>query len=568
MISANESLLMPTNDVVDPIDKAVMKFELHPSICKIKENTPSSEKFYFREVSIEDVAVQIKKLNSNKASPINSIPVRILKENSDAFCTLIQNLYNYGLSQCIFPKELKAGDISSLFKKDDTFLKKNYRPITVLPSVSKIYERMMQDQMLPFVKSFLSPLLCGFREGYGTQHALLHLVKTCKKSMDSGGVAGAVLTDLSKAFDYLNHELLIAKLNAYGFSRSALLFIHSYLTDRKKRVKVNGSFSTWTKTLLGVPQGSVLGPLLFNIYLNELLMFLEKTKVCNYADDTTIYACGPKIEAVIAHLEHDALQLTKWFPNNFMKLNEDKCHLMFFGMRGGNEITIKIGQTPVKESAEEKLFGINFDQSLSFKKHVKILCRKAGQKLHALTRVSCYMDTEKLKLLMRAFVLSHFSYCPLVWMFNDRTTNHRINHLHERALRIAYNDHINDFGYLLEQSNSVPIHIRNLQLLMTEVFKTKFHLNPSFMKDFFRKRNMSYNLRHGNDALLPKVQTTSSGIETIAYLGGRLWQLLSKEIKQSSSLSIFRKRIKCWKGGECNCRLCRRYIPQVGFLIG
>ena len=120
-------------------------------------------------------------------------------------------------------------------------MKKNYRPITVLPSVSKIYERMMQDQMLPFVQSFLSPLLCGFREGYGTQHALLHFVETCKKSIDSGGVAGVVLTDLSKAFDCLNHDLLIAKLNAYGFSRSALLFIHSYLTNRKQRVKAKDS---------------------------------------------------------------------------------------------------------------------------------------------------------------------------------------------------------------------------------------------------------------------------------------------------------------------------------------
>ena len=132
---------------------------------------------------------------------------------------------------------------------------------------------------------------------------------------------------------------------------SALLFIHSYLTNRKQRVKVNGSFSTWTESLLGVPQGSVLGPLLFNIYLNDLLMFLEETKVCNYADDMTIYACGPKIETVIAHLEHDALKITEWFPNNFMKLNEDKCHLMVFGARGGNEITIKIGGACVKTNA-------------------------------------------------------------------------------------------------------------------------------------------------------------------------------------------------------------------------
>ena len=114
--------------------------------------------------------------------------------------------------------------------------------------------------------------------------------------MDNGGVTGAVLTDLSKAFSWLNHELLIAKLNTYGFSRSALLFIHSYLTDRKQRVNITGSFSTWTEAVQVVQQGSVLGPLLFNIYLNDLFMFLEETDICKYADDTAIYACGPNIQ--------------------------------------------------------------------------------------------------------------------------------------------------------------------------------------------------------------------------------------------------------------------------------
>ena len=362
---------------------------------------------------------------------------------------------------------------------------------------------------------------------------------------------------------------MIAKLNAYGFSRSALLFIHSYLTNRKQRVKVNGSFSTWTETLLGVPQGSALGPLLFNIYLNDLFIFLEETKVCNYADDTTIYACGPKIETVIAHLEYDALKITEWFPNNSMKLNEDKCHLIVFGARGGNETTIKIGDACVKESSEENLLGITFDQSFSFKEHVKTLCRKAGQKLHALASVSCYMDTVELQHLMRAFVISHFSYCPLVWMFYDRTMNNRINHVHERALRIAYKDHRNDFGYLLEQSNSVPIHVRNLQLLMTEIFKTKSHLNPPFTKDIFQERNMNYNLRHGNDAQVPKVRTTSFGIETIAYLGSRLYGNYCCKKKNNQTPFLFsKKRIKCWKGGECNCRLCKAYIPQAGFLTG
>ena len=296
-------------------------------------------------------------------------------------------------------------------------------------------------------------------------------------------------------------------------------------------------------------------------------MFLEETEICNYADDTTIYAYGPKIENVIAHLENDALKLTEWFPNNLMKLNEDKCHLMIFGAKE-NEVSIRIGAACLKETTWENLLGITFDRSLSFKQHVKTLCKKASQKLHALARISCYMGTEKLQQLMRAFVLSHFSNCPLVWMFCDRTLNQRINHVHERALRIAQKDYKHDFGFLLEQTNSVPIHIRNLQLLMTEIFKTKFDLNPTFMKEIFMQRNIDYNLRHGNDAQLPKVRTTSFGIETIAFLGNRLWQVLPHEIKDSSTLPIFKKQIRCWKGDKCNCRLCKVYIPQVGFLTG
>ena len=201
------------------------------------------------------------------------------------------------MSKCTFPEELKAGDITSLFKQEDAFSKRNYRPITVLPSVSKIFQRLMQNQMLPFVQSFQ----CGFREGYGTQHVLLRLIEAFNKSIDSRGIAGSVLTDLSKALDCLDHELLIAKLIEFGVTRSLLLFVHGCLVSRKQRVKVNGSFSMWTKTSLGVPQGSVLGRLLFNIYLNDLSLFRKEAIVCNYADGTTIYTCGPNIENVIAN---------------------------------------------------------------------------------------------------------------------------------------------------------------------------------------------------------------------------------------------------------------------------
>ena len=158
--------------------------------------------------------------------------------------------------------------------------------------------------------------------------------------------------DLSKAFDCLNHELLIAILSAYGFCPNALRLIHSYLSERRQEVKINGPFSTWRETMIGVPQGSVLGLFLFNIYLNDLFMFVNDAQTYNYADDTTIYACGSNIEGVVATLESDALKIAEWFPNNCMKLNEDKCHLMVFGNKR-NDVSLNIGRITIKESTEE-----------------------------------------------------------------------------------------------------------------------------------------------------------------------------------------------------------------------
>ena len=155
-----------------------------------------------------------------------------------------------------------------------------------------------------------------FRKGYNTQQALVRFLEKTKLCIDVGGKVGAVMMDLSKAFDCLRHDLLIAKLHAYGFSHDALSLIYSYLHNRQQRVKVNGSFSSWKRLTLGVPQGSVLGPLLFNIYINDLLLSLNNTDVCNYADDTTLFACDIDTDNVVARLEIDSAHAIKWFSDN------------------------------------------------------------------------------------------------------------------------------------------------------------------------------------------------------------------------------------------------------------
>ena len=180
-----------------------------------------------------------------------------------------------------------------------------------------------------------------------------------------------------------------------------------------------------------------------------------------------------------------------------------------------------------KKHTEETVLSITVDQSLSFKKHVTTLCRKFSQKFHALARICRCIDTGKLQHLTETFF--YLSYCNTVWLFFDRTLNHRINPVHERALRIKLKENRHDFGLLLEEPKSIPVHIRSLQLLMTEIYKTKSNLNPPFLREIFREHDISYNLRHGNDTKLPNVRGTTYGVITIDNLGNKLRQLLPHE---------------------------------------
>ena len=227
----------------------------------------------------------------------------------------------------------------------------------------------------------------------------------------------------------------------------------------------------------------MLGPLLFNIYLNDLFYLFLNTDVCNFADDTSLYACDIKLEDLIHNLEDDTLSAILWFEANYMKLNQGKCHFITSGCV--EHLRLKVGEERIWESRSEKLLGVTVDKNMDFNVHLSQLCKKASQKVSALSRVARILLFNKRRIILKTFIESQFSYCPLVWMFCSRRMNRRMNYIHERALRLVYKDYVSSFTSLLRMDKSLSFHHRNIHNVATEMYKVKKDLCPSFMKEIF-----------------------------------------------------------------------------------
>ena len=200
-----------------------------------------------------------------------------------------------------------------MFKKKDRYDKSNYRPVSILPLLSKPFERILYEQIDSHTKDILSKYQGGFRKRFSFQHSLLAMFEKWKKVLDNGGSCGALLVDLSKAFDCIVHDLLLAKLNGYGFGYNSLKLINSFLSGRKFRTKIGSSYSPYLDLLVGVPQGAILGPLLFNIYTSDPFLCDCKTNIINYADGTTLYACEPNMDLILSKREKDTPTVFTWF---------------------------------------------------------------------------------------------------------------------------------------------------------------------------------------------------------------------------------------------------------------
>ena len=291
----------------------------------------------------------------------------------------------------------------------------------------------------------------------------------------------------------------------------------------------------------------------------------EITQVCNFVDDTTFYVCDKDLNTLINRLEHETALVVERFENNFMKLNQDNCHLLVSGHKH-ETVWAKIGETKIWESNKQKLLEFDIDRNLNFAEYVFDLSKKARRKLSVLARLSNYMSFEKRKILLKAFAESQFGYCPLTWILHGRRANSKISHIHERALRIVYKNNVLSFEELLELDKSFKMHHRNIQSLAIELFKIKNNLSVTIMNDIFQPRAVSYNLRSQIDFTRPNLNSEHFGISSLRYIAAKVWDMVSNEMKNVNDNETLKNDFRKSKAVNCHCKLCLDYVSCVGYV--
>ena len=282
------------------------------------------------------------------------------------------------------------------------------------------------------------------------QHVILRLTEYWRQAIDNGSTVGTVAMDLSRAFDKMPHALLIAKLHAYGLSEDACNLIINYLRNRRHRVKITGTCSEWATINRGVPQGSVLGPLLFNIFLDDLFYVNMGSEIANYADDNRLYFEDKRYDVFKSVLENDVISATAWFDNNYMCANPDKFQSIILSRDGQQSLSISVQDNMILSDITIKLLGVTLDNRLKFDKHVSSLYIKASRQINVLKRISNYLDENCRILIFKSFISSNFSYCPASWMFCGKTNLTKLEKLEDGALRFASRDTTSPYDSFLE----------------------------------------------------------------------------------------------------------------------
>ena len=542
---------MDTPDVLD-------HYHNHDAVKFIRERNKLQEtnNFVFKHTTVNAVNKKLSEMKVNKACGYDLIPARFLKHVADVLSPSLTSIINICIDKSIFPDCCKYAEVSPVYKKKDQMNKCNYRPVSILTALSKVIEGIMCDQLMFFFETRLTPELSAYRSKYSCANVILKCVEDWRLSLDKNEKIGCVAMDLSRAFDTIPHGLLVAKLHAYGVELSSCNFIRSYLSERQQRVKLGQTKSDWMYVKKGVPQGSLMGPVLFNIFINDLINMLRGLCcIYNYADDNTLSFSHSDTEVILNNLEKACDAAVKWFEYNRMRVNPEKFQFMMVSRQACENIVLHVNGLLVSQTDCIKILGITIDNTLTFKNHVSDILKRCAKQVNALSRLSHVLSVTCKVRILHAFIMSNLSYCCVVYHGCGISNARALEKMLRRALQFVFLDFDSKYFDLLSKAKVSTLYENRQRQILLSVHKILSNDLPPMSQSFYSVKENMYNCRVNNKLVQGRFNTILYGFNAMRYQGAILWNKLPDAFK-SSDFNVFKSHVYNALDLTCRCGNC------------
>ena len=503
---------------------------------------PSSKTFMLFECDPLEIQNIITEFKSSKGAGPNSLPTSLLKDFKKELSIPLSILFNMSFKTGVHPDVLKISKTIPVFKKGSKLLTGNYRPISLLSNLNKIIEKLIFNRLYSFLEqhNLLYKLQFGFRKKHSTNHALIEITESIRKALDNKQCACGIFIDLQKAFDTVNHEILVNKLAYYGIRGVGNAWFKSYLMGRSQYVSILGFDSEKNLINHGVPQGSVLGPLLFLLYINDLHNAVPNSVVFHFADDTNLLNVSDSPKKMQKQINYDLKMVYEWLLANKISLNCSKTELIIFHKRENAvrhfEYKIKLNGKKIFPSNDIKYLGIHLDSTLSGSSHIEVLSTKLRRANGMLSKIRHYVSHRELVSIYHAIFSSHMLYGCQVWGQGYNKYINKISILQNNAVRLINFKSFQDRATPLYKKESLlkvkdTIQLKNCLFLYDSqkgslplCFNNKYRTLQSMYKDFSTKcASLGCFFR-------PGVNTTQYGLNSIMLKSIHCWNSISKEL--------------------------------------
>ena len=507
------------------------------------------ESIYLEPVTSVGIDQIIKDLK-NGAPGCDDITAFVLKDTRQSINIPVCYLCNLSLSEGVFPNELKLANVSPLFKSGDPMLFNNYRPVSLLCVLSKVFEKVMYTRLLDFLelRNILIKNQFGFRKFHSSYMALMVMMNDISKALDEGDSVIGIFLDFSKAFDTVNHRILLDKLFHYGIRGNALDWFESYLSNRRQYVTYNDVKSSIKDVSCGVPQGSILGPLLFLIYINDLYTVCCKSSPILFADDTNLFYRGKDVNVMAQEINIELSQISLWLKTNKLSLNIKKTHFMLFHRKKIDAvIKIQIDNEEIDRVYKTKFLGVIIDHKITWKEHVTYVSGKMSRSIGILIKARSCLNKHAMMTLYYSFIYPYMTYCNNVWGSTYASNTEKVYNLQKRALRIMFN--------IGKRESVIPMFTEmcilkfpDINVYLTSRFMFRYHheLVPGIFHGYFTPNTdvHKYYTRQSTYFHIPVVKSDLSKF-SIRYRGAMIWnEILKLGIDTCTSEMVFMKSVK------------------------